>query len=67
MNLVTELLEKAIAQLKTCDSDLQNAIASLLLNELAGEAAGDVRVARSESVPSDLAIEVLPPKGEPVR
>ncbi|MEM9155495.1 MAG: hypothetical protein AAFY57_17340 [Cyanobacteria bacterium J06642_2] len=56
---MTELLEKAIAQLKSRDTELQDAMAALILDELEDEAAWDARFAGSQDVLAELAAEAM--------
>ncbi|VEP14989.1 conserved hypothetical protein [Hyella patelloides LEGE 07179] len=56
---MTELLEQAIKQLKTLDADRQNAIASMILEELEDEAKWDAKFDRSQDLLADLAAEAM--------
>ena len=54
---MTELLEQAIAQLKTLPADEQNAIATIILEELADETQWDESFAKSQDGLATLATE----------
>ncbi len=56
---MTELLERAIKQLKSFDEDKQNAIASLIIEELESEAQWDTKFANSQDLLADLAAEAM--------
>jgi hypothetical protein len=56
---MTELLEQAIARLKTLPTDRQNAIATLILEELEEEQQWDESFARSPSLLAKLAAEAM--------
>ena len=56
---MTELLERAIKQLKTLDAEKQNAIASMILEEIEDEAKWDAQFGRSQDLLADLAIEAM--------
>lgn len=56
---MTELLEQAIAQLRSLDADKQDAIASLIIEELKDEEKWDAKLANSQSLLADLAAEAI--------
>lgn len=56
---MTELLEQAIAKLKTLPVDRQNAIATLILEEIAEERQWDESFARSPDLLAKLAAEAM--------
>lgn len=56
---MTELLEKAIARLKTLPTDKQDAIATLILEELTGDERWDELFARSPDLLAKLAAEAM--------
>lgn len=56
---MTELLEQAIARLKTLPTDEQNAIATLILEELEEEQRWDESFARSPNLLAKLAAEAM--------
>jgi hypothetical protein len=56
---VTELLEAAIAQLKTLPTDKQDAIATLILEELEDDQRWDESFARSPDLLAKLAAEAM--------
>lgn len=56
---MTELLEAAIAQLKTLPTDKQDAIATLILEEIEEEQRWDESFARSPSLLAQLATEAM--------
>ncbi|MGK7889389.1 MAG: hypothetical protein AB4042_08640 [Leptolyngbyaceae cyanobacterium] len=56
---MTELLERAIAQLKTLPTDKQDAIATLILEELEEEQRWDHSFARSPDLLANLATEAM--------
>jgi hypothetical protein len=56
---MTELLERAIAQLKTRSFDEQNAIAAMILEELEDEQRWDDSFARSPDLLAKLAAEAM--------
>ncbi|WP_375513948.1 hypothetical protein [uncultured Nostoc sp.] len=56
---MTELLEKAIAQLKTLPVDEQDAIATMILKELEDEHRWDESFARSPDMLAKLAAEAM--------
>ena len=56
---MTELLEQAIARLKTLPTDDQNAIATLILEELEVEQRWDDSFARSPDLLAKLAAEAM--------
>ncbi len=56
---MTELLERAIAQLKIRPVDQQNAIATMILEELEEEAKWDQSFARSPDLLAKLASEAM--------
>ena len=56
---MTELLEQAIAQLKTLPTDKQDAIKTLILEELEDEAKWDAAFASSQNLLADLAAEAM--------
>lgn len=55
MPLMTELLEQAIARLKTLPSSEQDAIATIILEELEDEIQWDATFARSQNTLAKLA------------
>lgn len=59
MLYITELLEQAIAQLKTLPTDKQDAIKILILEELEDEAKWDAAFASSQNLLADLAAEAM--------
>ena len=56
---MTELLEQAIARLKTLLSDEQNAIAAMILEELEDDQRWDESFARSPDLLANLAAEAM--------
>lgn len=56
---MTELLEQAIAQLKTLPTDKQDAIATLILEEIEDEQRWDESFARSPNLLAKLAAEAM--------
>lgn len=56
---MTELLEQAIEHLKSLDADRQDAIATLIMEELEDEAKWDATFAGSQSLLADLADEAM--------
>ena len=56
---MTELLEQAIARLKTLSSSAQDAIAAMILEELEDEARWDEAFAKSQDVLAKLADEAM--------
>jgi hypothetical protein len=56
---MTELLERAIAQLKTLPTDKQDAIATLILEELEDDQRWDESFARSPDLLANLAAEAM--------
>jgi len=56
---MTELLEQAIARLKTLLSDEQNAIAAMILGELEDDQRWDESFARSPDLLANLAAEAM--------
>jgi hypothetical protein len=56
---MTEQLEKAIAQLKTLPADKQDAIATLILEELEDDQQWDESFARSPDLLAKLAAEAM--------
>ncbi|MBW4612911.1 MAG: hypothetical protein KME21_06435 [Desmonostoc vinosum HA7617-LM4] len=56
---MTELLEKAIAQLKTLPADEQDVIATMILEELEDERRWDESFARSPDLLAKLAAEAM--------
>ena len=56
---MTELLEQAIAQLRNLDAERQDAIATLIIEELEDEAKWDTAFANSQSLLADLAAEAM--------
>ncbi len=56
---MTELLEQAIKQLKTLDVDRQNAIASMILEELENETKWNTKFSQSQDLLADLAAEAM--------
>jgi hypothetical protein len=56
---MTELLEQAIARLKKLPSDEQNAIATLILEELEDDQRWDESFARSSDLLAKLAAEAM--------
>ena len=56
---MTELLEQAIARLKTLPSSDQDAIAAMILEELEDEARWDEAFAKSQDVLAKLADEAM--------
>jgi hypothetical protein len=57
--MMTERLEQAIAQLKTLPTDKQDAIATLILEELEEEQRWDESFARSPDLLAKLAAEAM--------
>ncbi len=56
---MTELLERVIEQLQTFDADKQNAIASLILEELEDEEKWDAQFANSQDLLARLGAEAV--------
>ena len=56
---MTELLEQAIAQLKTLPANDQDAIAAIILEELEDEVRWDSTFAKSQDVLAELAAEAM--------
>ncbi|MEM1308612.1 MAG: hypothetical protein AAGF98_03760 [Cyanobacteria bacterium P01_H01_bin.153] len=56
---MTELLEQAIAQLRSLDADKQDAIATLIIEELEDEAKWDAAFTNSQDLLADLAAEAI--------
>lgn len=56
---MTELLEQAIEHLKGLDADKQDAIATLIMEELEDEAKWDTAFASSQDLLADLAAEAM--------
>ncbi len=56
---MTELLEQAIARLKTLSTDKQDAIATLILEEIEDEGRWDESFARSPDLLAKLAAEAV--------
>lgn len=56
---MTELLEKAIARLKSLPPNEQNAIATIILEELEDEIQWDATFARSQDTLAQLAAEAM--------
>jgi hypothetical protein len=56
---MTELLARAIAQLKALPADEQDAIAAMILEELEDEARWDTTFAKSQDVLAKLASEAM--------
>ena len=56
---MTELLEQAIAQLKALPTDKQDAIATLILEEIEDERRWDESLARSPDLLAKLAAEAM--------
>jgi len=56
---VTELLERAIARLKTLSESEQNAIASIILEEIEDERLWDESFSRSPNVLAELAASAM--------
>ena len=56
---MTELLERAIEHLRSLDADRQNAIASLIMEELEDEAKWDAAFAGSQDLLADIATEAM--------
>ncbi len=56
---MTELLEQAIAQLKTLPANDQDAIAAIILEELEDEVRWDSTFAKSQDVLAKLAAEAM--------
>ncbi|MEA5598872.1 hypothetical protein [Rivularia sp. UHCC 0363] len=56
---MTELLEQAIAKLKTLPTDKQNAIAVLIIEEIEEELRWDDAFARSPDILANLAAEAM--------
>ncbi len=54
---MTEMLEKAVAQVKQLPEDQQDAIATLILEEIEDEARWDAAFARSHDLLAQLAAE----------
>jgi hypothetical protein len=59
MVVMTELLERAIAKLKTLPTDKQDEIATLILEELEDEQRWDESFARSPDLLAKLAAEAM--------
>ena len=57
--IMTELLAQAIEQLKSLDADRQDAIATLIMEELEDEAKWDAAFASSQDLLADLASEAM--------
>jgi aspartate/glutamate racemase len=56
---MTELLERAIARLQTLSEDEQNAIASIILEEIEDERLWDESFSRSPNVLAELAASAM--------
>lgn len=56
---MTELLEQAIKQLKTLDTERQNAIACMILEELEDEEKWDATFSNSQDLLANLATEAM--------
>ena len=56
---MTELLEQAIDHLESLDADRQDAIATLIIEELEDDAKWDVAFANSQDLLADLAAEAM--------
>ncbi|MBW4650044.1 MAG: hypothetical protein KME06_15330 [Kastovskya adunca ATA6-11-RM4] len=56
---MTDLLERAIAKLKTLPASEQDAIAAMILEELEDEARWDATFAKSQDVLAKLAAEAM--------
>ncbi len=56
---MTERLEQAIAQLRNLDADKQDAIATLIIEELSDEEKWDSAFASSQDLLADLAAEAM--------
>ena len=56
---MTELLEQAIEHLRALDADKQDAIATLIMEELEDEAKWDASFASSQDLLADLAAEAI--------
>ncbi|RAM48571.1 MAG: hypothetical protein C6Y22_26990 [Hapalosiphonaceae cyanobacterium JJU2] len=56
---MTELLERAIAKLKTLPASEQDAIAAMILSELEDEVKWDASFAKSQDVLAQLAAEAM--------
>ena len=56
---MTELLERVIAQLKALPADEQNAIATMILDEIEDEAKWDITFASSQDTLAQLAAEAM--------
>lgn len=56
---MTELLEQAIEHLRILDADKQDAIATLIMEELEDEARWDAAFASSHNLLADLAAEAM--------
>ncbi|MCL1468314.1 hypothetical protein [Argonema galeatum] len=56
---MTELLERAVAKLKTLPADEQDAIAAMILEELEDEIKWDSAFARSQNALAKLAAEAM--------
>ncbi|MFB2773387.1 hypothetical protein ACE1AT_29560 [Pelatocladus sp. BLCC-F211] len=56
---MTELLEQAIAKLKTLPANEQDAIAAMILSELEDEVKWDASFAKSQDVLAQLAAEAM--------
>lgn len=56
---MSELLEQAIKQLKTLDVERQNAIASMILEEIEDEAKWNEQFNSSQDLLADLATEAM--------
>jgi hypothetical protein len=59
---MTELLEKVISRLKTLPNSDQDAVATIILNELDEERRWDESFARSPDLLANLAAEALDPE-----
>ncbi len=56
---MTELLEQAIQHLQSLDTERQDAIAALIMEELEDEAKWDTAFAQSQELLADLAAEAM--------
>ncbi|ANV86297.1 MULTISPECIES: hypothetical protein [unclassified Picosynechococcus] len=56
---MTELLEQAIKHLQSLDTEKQDAIATLIMEELEDEAKWDTAFAQSQELLADLAAEAI--------
>ncbi|ANV83211.1 hypothetical protein AWQ21_01710 [Picosynechococcus sp. PCC 7003] len=56
---MTELLEQAIKHLQSLDTERQDAIAALIMEELEDEAKWDTAFAQSQELLADLAAEAM--------